>query len=93
MPPVPYSRAHYQVDGSYVAWSEGTLGYGMTDDEIATKFREINDERAVSTAKYEATRKARREAISAWFLASVGLVLARSAKRCRMMSFGLFITY
>lgn len=62
MPPVPYSRAHYQEDGSYISWTEGTLGYDMTDDEIATKLREINDERAVNTAKYEATRKARRDA-------------------------------
>jgi hypothetical protein len=62
MPPVPYSRAHYQLDGSYIFWTEGTLGYGMTDEEVATKLREINDERAVNTAKYEATKKASPEA-------------------------------
>ena len=62
MPPAPYSRAHYQEDGSFISWTESTLGYGLTDEETATKLREINDERIVNAAKYEATKKARREA-------------------------------
>lgn len=62
MSAVPYSRAHYHEDGSFISWYEGTLGYGMTDEEIATKLREIDDERLVNAAKYEATNKARREA-------------------------------
>jgi len=35
----------------------------MADEEIATKLREINDERIVNTAKFEATQKADREAL------------------------------
>jgi hypothetical protein len=62
MPAVPYSLAHYQEDGSFISWTEGSLGYGMTDEEIATKLREISDERIVNAAKYEATKKARQEA-------------------------------
>lgn len=62
MPAVPYSQAHYQEDGSFISWYEGTLGYGMTDEEVITRLREIEDERLVNAAKYEATKKARREA-------------------------------
>lgn len=54
MPLVAFARAHYDENGFTKGWTEGVLGYGMTEEEIAAKLKEILDERIEMRARREA---------------------------------------